>query len=559
MSKTTRRKKYIFILLGFVIAILAVNMILSSVIKQKITEFLLKNESNYYTATVEDVDFKLLRRSITLTDVFIIPTKKSLDSLKNETSSKEALENITLSSVKLRGIGIYQILFNKTIDVNTIVLNDFSINKFENSEIKEQKKDKKPIDIDSVYLGKLNGLEIDNIIFNNFKYESYDFALNETTFQTNPLSFKSSGVKFEKVGKQVFKLLPAKEKFEIKDIKLNFEDAQYDFSINKIAINFKEKFIDFENIKLKPQIDKVKLAETYKYNNPVFDADIKNLTIYNFKLSNLIKGKGLYIDSLAISKLKLDIFKDNRKPFDESKRPGLPHTGLQHMKFPLYVGKAIIYNSNILIENRLEETEELMKIPISNLNATITNITSIKTYRENPMKVDAKATLMKTGSAHLNATFPLKDYHTTFYFRGSMGSSKMKIFDTAIYPVLGLKVLEGHLDKLTFSASANTTESNGKMTMLYHDLEAEVFKSKSITEENKFLSWTVNTLIKKSNPKKGKTPREVKLHTERVVYKGLGNYFWKTLQGGIINTIAGGKQTQESKEKKHHRKKKKRK
>jgi hypothetical protein len=203
----------------------------------------------------------------------------------------------------------------------------------------------------------------------------------------------------------------------------------------------------------------------------------------------------------------------------------------------------------------MDDSGALMKVPISNLNAQITNITSISSYRKNPMKISADAILMKTGAAHLDALFPLKDYQNTFYFSGLLGATKLKVFDDALYPILGLKVLNGNLDKLTFSASANETESNGKMTMLYHDLEAEVFKSTN--EENKFLSWTVNTFVKKSNPRKNRTPREVNLHFDRVEYKGLGNYFWKTLQGGIINTIAGGNQTKASKEKKHQHKKKK--
>lgn len=544
--KNVKKKTFIFI--GFLLFIVMINFIVSSVIKEKITGFLLQNESNYYTATVKNVDFKLLRRSITLTDVYIIPTKKSIDSLKNKSSSKEALENITLTSIKLSGIGLIDIIFNKTIDVNSISLNDLYIHKFENSSIRKKAKSKS-LNIDSIYLGKLNGLNISNIIFNNFQYEVYDFSKNETTFKSNPLSFNSSGVKLIPLGDHHFKLSPAKEKFEIKNIHLNFEDIQYDFSVEQISFNFKEKYAEINNINLKPQIDKTKLASTYKYNDPVYDVSLYKLMIYNFQLSKLIKGDGLFIDSLNLSKLDLLVYKDKLKPFNESKRPGLPHTGLKRMKFPMYVQKISVDDSKILIESKIEDSETLMKIPISELNAEITNISSIKSFRENPMKVKANALLMKTGAAHLDALFPLKDHQNTFYFSGSLGSSKMKIFDAALYPVLGLKVLEGDLDELTFSASANENEANGKMTMLYHSLEAEVFKSKSANEENKFLSWTVNTLIHKSNPKKNKKPREVTLHTERIIYKGLGNYFWKTLQNGIINTVSGRNETKASKKK----------
>ena len=557
MATIKNPKKKAFIFLGVLLFILALNFVVSSVIKQKITEFLLQNESDYYTATVDDVHFKLLRRSITLTNVFIIPNKKSIDSLKNQKSSKEELENITLSSLKLNGIGLIDIIFNKKIDINTIVFNDLLIHKFENSRIHEKKKEKKSLNIDSIYLAKLNGLAIDNIIFNNFQYEIYDFSKSETTFKSQPLSFKSSGIILEDLGNHYFKLNPAKEKFEINNIQLNFEDAQYDFAVDQISLNFKERFAIIENIKFKPQIDRAKLASTYKYNDPVYDASLKELKVFNLQLPKLIKGEGLFIDSIQVSNLDLKIYKDNRKPFNENKRPGLPHTGLKRMKFPMYVQKVAVSNSDILIETRMEKSDVLMNIPISNLNAKISNITSIKSFRENPMKVTANGFLMKTGVVHLDALFPLKDHQNTFYFNGSLGPSKMRIFDSALYPVLGLKVLKGDLDKLTFSASANEKEATGKMTMLYHNLEAEVFKSKSTKEENKFLSWTVNTLIKESNPKKNKTPREVELYTNRVIYKGLGNYFWKTLQSGIINTVAGRKQTEASKNKKHHRKNKK--
>lgn len=555
MSKNIKKKG--FVLFGIIIFILAVNFILSNIIKQKITGFLLQNESDYYTATVDDVSFKLLRRSITLTDVFIIPNKKSIDSLKSKKSSREFLDNVTLSSLKLEGIGLFDLIFNKTIDINTIEINDLLIHSFENSSIKKSNNKKKPLDIDSLYLGKLNGLEIDNIIFNNLQYEVYDFALNKTTFKSNPLSFKSSGIILEDVGNHYFKLKPAKEKFEINNIQLNFEDIQYDFSIDRVSLNFKEKFAALDNIKLKPQIDKFKLANTYKYNDPVYDISLEKLTIHNLQFSKLIKGEGLFIDSLNLSKLNLLVFKDKQKPFNENKRPGLPHTGLKRMKFPMYIQNLKIDNSTVLVETLMDKNGAIMKVPISNLNAEITNITSIKSYRNKPMSLVADGLLMKTSKAHLNASFSLKDYDNNFYFSGSLGKSKMEIFDTALYPVLGLKVLNGDLDKLTFNASANETASNGKMSLLYHDLEAEIYKSKSSNDESKFLSWTVNSLIKKSNPKKNKTPREVNLQFNRVEYKGLGNYFWKTLQGGIINSIAGTNQTKASKERKQHHKKKK--
>ena len=45
-------------------------------------------------------------------------------------------------------------------------------------------------------------------------------------------------------------------------------------------------------------------------------------------------------------------------------------------------------------------------------------------------------------------------------------------------------------------------------------------------------------MIHKSNPSKNGEAREATMKFERVLYKGLGNYLWKTLQNGIVNSIA---------------------
>lgn len=551
MNKQKSWKKVRYITIGTIAFILLTNLILSMVIRQQLVRFLVKNDSKYYEATVSDTDFRLLLRSITLTDVFINPKKETIDSLKNTSASKKSFENITATSIRLNGINFFSILFQKRIVVNDIVFDDLIIHKFENSKILEKKELRKRNNIDSIYLEKLNGVLIKNVTFNNFQYESYDFAKKDTIFKSKPISFTSSGIKITPIGNRYFKLSPAKEQFEIKNIHLDLVNTQYDFTLDKITVNFKEKHIRFTDVGFKPKAGKFELAETFKFKKPVYDASVRDLTLYNFQLSKLIKGEGLFIDSLLLSKLDLKIFSDKNKPFDLNKRPGLPHTGLKKMKFPLLVQKVIIENSDVLIETKLKDSELLMKIPISNINAEISNITSVKSYRNNPLKVKVDAKLMKRSSAHLDASFILKDNQNMFYFDGTLGPSEMKIFDSAIYPVLGLKVLKGDLDHLSFSASANEIKSNGKMTLLYHDLEATVYKSHVVNEENKFLSWTVNSIIKKANPKKNKTPREVNLHVERTIYKGLGNYFWKTLQGGIIHTVAGGKQTTASKHKKH--------
>jgi len=535
------RKKIVFIV-SVIIIILLINSIASFVIENKITEVLLKNESKYYTARVEASHFKLLRRSLVLNNISLIPKQEILDSLKQETSQKEKLEEIRLSSIEFNGIGIFNILFNNKIHIKTLEINDLYIKTIQGEEIQKTHKEKKALNLDSIYIKKLKGLQIDNIAVNDFVYEVVDVNTNEVMFKNEPLNFASSGFKLEEVSEHLFKILPVKESFELSKIELKMNAIKYDFSIENIAFNFKKRLVDVKKISLKPQVSKYKLAKSYDFCNDVYDLEIDEFKIFNFNLAKLLNNEGIFIDSVQISGLDIELYKDKRRPFNTNKYNSLPHIALQKKELPLHIAKLKVANSVVLIEEHLAKRDSLMVVTLNNIDAIVQNITSIESLRENPMLVDLTADLMNEAPLKLHVNFPLKNNSYRFSFNGSLGASKLKLYDSALFPAIGLKVLSGDLNSMVFSATANNISSNGRMTMLYDNLSADVFKANSF-EENKFLTWTVNSVIKKSNPNKYNKTRVAAMEFERDTYKGLGNYIWKTILSGITNSIApGGKQ-----------------
>ena len=149
MSKIKINKKSALITASAVLVILIINIFASYFIKQKITGLLL-DESGYYNASVDNVQFRLIRKSITFNGVLLTPTSESITNLIDESSEKEILGNVVLSSVKLTGIGFINLLFNHKIEVKSIILNDLSITDFQNSKI-EEIKEKKDIQVDFDY------------------------------------------------------------------------------------------------------------------------------------------------------------------------------------------------------------------------------------------------------------------------------------------------------------------------------------------------------------------------------------------------------------------------
>ena len=549
MFNFKKHKKSILIVLILVVLVLLVNISVSFIIKKKITEALLNINSESHIVSVDKVRFKLLSSSVTLKDISYGPTEQFISELRDGKSPKNSLQKFTISSIGLNGIGIIKLIFNKNIKVNSLSINGLIIEKITNPKIKVKEPSKsKPVNLDSIYLKNINGFEIDKISFSNIEYQVFDINTNEITFQTSPISFKSSGFILENIETHLFKLKLIDDEFKLDKIDIDFEELKYRLSINKITANFENKLLNIRKISLKPTVDRNALAKSYKYTSEIYDVEIEDLNIYNYDLSRTLKNEGVFIDSIQLMGLNLKIYKDKRKPFNTDKRPVLINYKLQKMELPLLIHKINIENSNLKYEEREEKREELLTVTLNEIKAKINNFTSIKTYRKIPLTINLESKLMNKAAMMVNVNFPLADGQNTFYFKGTLAASKFKYYESALYPALGIEISNGYLDGLTFEASADNYSSNGKMTMLYHDLETKILKSES-NDKSKFKSWGVNRLVHKGNPGKNDKVREVIMSFDRVEYKGLGNYLWKTIQSGLVNTIApGGKKSNEYKE-----------
>jgi len=284
----------------------------------------------------------------------------------------------------------------------------------------------------------------------------------------------------------------------------------------------------------------------------VYTLDLKKLRIFKLNLQKILQNDGFYMDSIQISELSIDIYKDKRKPFDENKRPEFPNDLLKKMELPILIPKISIEDSQLDYEEKLEKKGASMKVTLNKLNINIHNATSIKEYREEPLKIEMNSKFMNKAPLHVKMNLPLKDDQNTFFFSGKLGASPFKYYDSVLVPALGVKVTNGDLKSLTFQASANRYSSKGTMTMLYSDLEAEVLKQNN-SEKRGFVSWSVNSLVHKSNPGNNGHEREVMMNFDRVSYKGFGNILWKTLQSGIVNTIAPFGKTKEKADAKKQR------
>ena len=550
------KKKY-KIILGIIVAIavlvLLASIVVSKIISKKVTELLKEQNIENLHLSIERTKFSLFDRSLVFSEIHLGPTDSAMVKLKNNKLGKHSLQKLSISRLKLRGIQLSPLIFKNKLKINKLIIDDPLYQHISTGKNSNPKTNKKPMELDSIHLQYLEGFQLDLIKITNLKVQMIDVNTNKTTFENKPLNFEVTGFKLVELSEDYFKVSPVSESFEMTRIKVDFPNIKYSFSIDELKYRFEEDFLQISNLKYKPLVNKLTLANSYIYNTEVYDLSIKDLKIYNFDLEKAIENKGFYMDSVKISNMSIEIYKDKRKPFDLNKRPKFPHQLLKEMKTPLLIPKISLEKSDLVYEEKLEHKDILMKATMKDLKVNLFNVTSIKKHRDVPLKIDLSSKFMGKADLHVDMILPLANNQETFYFSGFLGPSKMIYYDSAIIPAIGLKVLNGTIESLSFHASANNYASHGKMKLIYHDLEGEVFKLKK-TEKNNFLSWSVNNLIHKSNPGNNGELREATMKFDRVLYKGFGNILWKTLQSGIVNTIAPFGMTTEKEANKKKRK-----
>ncbi|MGB5322346.1 hypothetical protein [Lutimonas sp.] len=537
MSFNKKHKIAIAIVLSLALILLSGSVIISRIISQKVVQILEDQNVENLHVSIEKTKFSLFDRSLVFNGVHISPNDSAMLKLQNNKLDKKSLHKISISRLKFKGIHLMPLLFSKHLNINKLIIDDPLYQHFTNDEKDTSKGAKKPLKLDSIRIEELKGFQLDIIKVTNLKVQVIDAINKDISFENKPLDFEVSGFKLEEIAAYYFKLVPVEDVFEMTRIKVEFPKIKYLFSIDALKYHFGEDHLQISNLKYKPTVNKLTLANSYIYNTDVYDLDIKEIKLYAIDFEKILSNKGLFIDSIQLSQLNMEIYKDKRKPFDLNKRPKLPHQKLKTLKMPFLIHKISANDSELIYEEKLEHKDVLMKVTMKDLNINMFNITSVKEYRNTPLKIDLNTQLMGKANLNVDLLLPLADDQNTFFFSGYLGPSKMTSFDSAAIPALGLNVLNGQIENISFQGSANNFTSKGSMKMLYHDLEAEVFKKKT-AEKNDFLSWSVKNLVHKSNPGNNGEVREATMKFERVMYKGFGNFLWKTLQNGIVNSIA---------------------
>jgi len=509
--KSDRNRKLVIAsvwLVGVVGLLLVGGVFLTNYLQRKISDGLTKQNGK-----ASSINVSLLTRSIRVNNL----EWKSA----NDITSKKHHE-IRVKSISLNRANIYQLLRNKSVHFQELILDSGYLN-FDNSK-DTISKSRSSLAYDEFL--------IKNIQLNNIELHITSDSIERASAQVNGLltDFKvkldSSTIYSAKAGELL-----------IEKIQVSRFSGMYGGSVSRLLISTINESVQIDSILLIPNYDKYEFAHKIGEQTARLNLSVPQVIIKGLQFEKLFE-KSIIATQLEIHSFDLYSFKDKRLPFLRKKPIPLPMASFLELPWLISLDTTLITNSHISIEEFPEAGITTGIITFENVNATLTLLTNRLKNNENPYAtLHATGTIMGTGKINADFQLPL-DGKSQYKAKGSVSQVSFNEFNSMLKTV-DLRSEGGQLNYLTFDFNYNDERSQGNLEIDYEDLRISVLnKNKSSTNTVKTI--LINAIVR-SNKNQAKAPikRMGVIDTERNRQKFLFNFWWISILDGLKSAMTG--------------------
>ena len=518
MSKKNRLK----ILLGIVVLVLILLFLTKVAVEPWIAkkiEVTINEKYNDYQIGIGKVNISFLKSGITLENL-TISSKLEQGGIKDLTGE--------ITSIKLKGINLTKILFEKEIDIGEVTI----FNSCLRGKMSFSGKSGPPI------ISGLN-IRIDHLFFN----------MIDLTFG-NKLSSKTYLVKDGLLN--VYDLHVSKQdtlsaslinQFDFEAEKLLFvsSDSLYTFKANHFNYSETTKILAADSLSIHPNYTDYAFTARSKFETDRIEATFRNILVHDFSASSYIKSSNLIGSYIEIGEMDVNAFRDKRKKFLHINKPTFQNM-ISNYPASINIDSISLLNGNVTYTEHAEQANEPGRINFTGVNAKLYAITNDTVYKTKKayLKLNINAMLMGKGKMTIQLKGRLFDRQNTFSLNGTLSGMNASELNPMLEKNAFMYAKSGRIDAMNFSFKANNTKATGEMTLLYHGLEITVKNKKTddtTAIKERISSFLANIKILNSNPLPGKEVRRGVIENERDQERFLFNYCFKSILSGIKSSL----------------------
>ena len=412
--------------------------------------------------------------------------------------------------------------------------------------------------------------EKDSAAFNPFKinlyphFESFSDVFSSKTLQVinagiatskngqkkrqETVSFNLTNLRIEK--KQQGRFLHS-EDFSFKIPNITREVKLYKYTIGETSYSSKSNRFTAKDIQVTPKFTKEKHQQQIGFQSDYFSGKIDSVCIESPNIKQWFENKELVGKNLSINGMNLNIYRDKKMPFDETRRPPTLQDLIKSLKYQVLIDSLTLKDSKVSYSELPPNGDLEGKIRFKNINAKLAPFTNIKNLNGSfpNLSLNGSATIMDSTQLNVKMHFLMNHPENEFTAEGNLSPFHMTILNPVLEPLAMISLRSGDVNRFEFNFTADNNIATGQLFFGYDDLKISVLEMKDgNAKEAKFTSFLANSLLLRSKNPRGKEflPEEINFHRDQK--RSVLNYWWKSVFSGIRNTLGIKDKEQEAHE-----------
>lgn len=284
---------------------------------------------------------------------------------------------------------------------------------------------------------------------------------------------------------------------------------------------------------LTPTISKESWGAAHPFENTRNEFHTNRMTLEGLQWDFALQKASLGAKKIVIDNMRGHFYKDKRAELPPPKIIPLLTEMILNLPVTININELSIAGGSLTYEQRSLNADQTGEVVFDPFYLSAYNITndSASIQQDPTTIIDIQSQFMKVADLQSQITLNMAAPDQSFHAMGTLGKIDLSKVNNMLAPASGMRV-SGTADKLDFDFSGNDLQAKGKVLFLYDEFEIDLYDQEE--KENSWLKSTIGNLIARDdNEDKDKG----QVYFVRYQNKSFFNYLWNCICTGLLDTV----------------------
>ncbi|HUQ96443.1 MAG TPA: hypothetical protein VM010_02175 [Chitinophagaceae bacterium] len=520
-----------------------INRYIEPVLRDRIHTLIIQGSDSLYAYNLGSLNANFFGGSVEVRNLHIHPDSTRYMALAGANALPALTLELDLVRGQIKGLDLFDLLFNKQIAIEEIVSKDADIRLLRHIRQNDVPKNTPPLW--KMVQPSINGIAVNRINLDGVKL----LYRNADTSDAIKLQFDKCIGLFDDI--RIDSLASADTtriaftksiNLQFNDLKFRTPDSSYKMKADVISYSSRANVFEVVNFKIQPTLkdkDEFYAAATRQKTMYVIEYDRMKLT--NIRLDRFLNNNIIAADTVFIEHPVTTLYNDKSLPpvFD-SKIGSYPHQQLLKASTSIIVKAVLVKNAELQYTEKASKTGQEGTLALSDLNIEMQNVTNdanaIKRNRE--CLVNASGKILGNSPMQVQFHFYLDDTSGRFTAAGDVKNVSANQLNALAEPLANVKLQSFNMKKLDFTMQGDDYSATSNVTMRYDNLFVLLQKQNEETgavKTKKFMTKLLNRFtLQENNPgPDGVLRKAVGAQRSRISSQSFFGLVWKSLFTGM--------------------------